>query len=132
MSHQKTEQEWQAVLSPEQFRVLRTKGTEAAFQGEYTDKTDEGIYCCAGCQTPVYKSTTKFHSGCGWPSFFDAIPGAVGRQPDPRSSGQEIICNACGGHLGHVFKGEGFPNPIDERHCVNSISLKFQGGDGQQ
>jgi len=123
----KSESEWRAVLSPEQFRILREKGTELAGTGEYEHFKEEGVYSCAGCGTPLYKSVTKFESGCGWPSFFDAIPGAVSRQPD-NSRGYmrtEIICTACGGHLGHVFSGEGFKVPTDERHCVNSVSIKF-------
>ncbi|TFK74942.1 peptide methionine sulfoxide reductase msrB [Pluteus cervinus] len=125
---QKSEEEWRAVLSREQFRVLREKGTEPAGTGEYDKHYDEGVYSCAGCGTPLYKSTTKFKSGCGWPAFFDAIPGAVGRREDGAFGmvRTEIVCNACGGHLGHVFKGEGFPTPTDERHCVNSVSLKFK------
>jgi len=124
---QKTEQEWRAVLSPEQFRILRQKGTERPGTGEYEHHKVDGVYTCAGCGTPLYKSTTKFSSGCGWPAFFDAIPGAVNRHTD-RAFGMsrtEITCAACGGHLGHVFKGESFPTPTDERHCVNSVSLKF-------
>jgi len=123
----KSDSEWRAVLSREQFRVLRQKGTEAAGTGKYDKFKQEGVYECAGCGTPLYKSTTKFDSGCGWPAFYDAIPGAVGRKEDKSlwSVRTEIICNACGGHLGHVFKGEGFNTPIDERHCVNSISLNF-------
>ncbi|THU86251.1 peptide methionine sulfoxide reductase msrB [Dendrothele bispora CBS 962.96] len=123
----KSEEEWRAVLSPEQFRILRQKGTERAGTGEYDKHYESGVYECAGCGTPIYKSDTKFKSGCGWPAFFDAIPGAVVRHED-HSFGMlrtEITCAACGGHLGHVFKGEGFPTPTDERHCVNSISLKF-------
>ncbi|KAG8812001.1 Peptide methionine sulfoxide reductase B2, chloroplastic [Serendipita sp. 399] len=125
---QKSDEEWQAILSPEQFRILRQKGTEPAGTGEYEHTKDEGVYNCAACDAPLYKSTTKFSSGCGWPAFFDAIPGAVNRNED-RSYGltrTEITCANCGGHLGHVFKGEGFPTPIDERHCVNSISLNFK------
>ncbi|KAF4593223.1 Peptide methionine sulfoxide reductase B2, chloroplastic [Pleurotus pulmonarius] len=124
---QKPESEWRAILSPEQFRVLRQKGTERPDTGEYNKHTAQGTYSCAGCGTALYQSTTKFDSGCGWPAFFDAIPGAVSRHED-RSFGTirtEITCTACGGHLGHVFKGEGFPTPTDERHCVNSVSLKF-------
>ncbi|KIM55988.1 hypothetical protein SCLCIDRAFT_1220639 [Scleroderma citrinum Foug A] len=123
----KTEQEWRAILSPEQFRILRQKGTERPNSGEYENHKQQGVYSCAGCGTPLYKSDTKFNSGCGWPAFFDAIPGAVGRQED-RSTGTvrtEIVCTTCGGHLGHVFKGEGFPVPTNERHCVNSVSLRF-------
>jgi len=127
-TEQKSEQEWRAVLSPEQFRVLREKGTERPGTGEYDKHSVEGVYSCAGCGTPLYKSATKFNSGCGWPAFFDAIPGAVSRHED-RSFGSvrtEIVCTACGGHLGHVFKGEGYNTPTDERHCVNSVSLKFR------
>ncbi|KAJ1911471.1 Peptide methionine sulfoxide reductase B5 [Tieghemiomyces parasiticus] len=130
-SKAKSEQEWQAILSPEQFRILREKGTEAPGTGEYNKFNEPGVYTCAGCGTPLYKSTTKFDSGCGWPAFFDAIPGAVHRQPDNSGGRQrtEITCTACGGHLGHVFKGEGFDVPTDERHCVNSVSVKFHDDD---
>jgi peptide-methionine (R)-S-oxide reductase len=126
---QRGDEEWRAVLSPEQFRVIRQKGTEPAFTGEY-DKhyPSTGVYNCAACDTPIYKADTKFQSGCGWPAYFDAIPGAVTRHVD-RAFGierTEIVCSHCGGHLGHVFKGEGFPTPTDERHCVNSVSLKFE------
>ncbi|KAJ3189947.1 Peptide methionine sulfoxide reductase B5 [Gaertneriomyces sp. JEL0708] len=124
---QRSEAEWRAVLSPEQFRVLREKGTEAPGTGEYNKHKADGVYNCAGCGAALYKSTTKFDSGCGWPAFFDAIPGAVVRHTD-ESFGMErieICCSACGGHLGHVFKGEGFRTPTDERHCVNSVSMTF-------
>lgn len=124
----KTDGEWQAVLSPEQFRILRQKGTEAPGTGKY-DKhyPDKGVYKCSGCEAPLYKASTKFDSHCGWPAFWDAIPGAVGQKPDPGLGMMrtEIVCNQCGGHLGHIFKGEKFNNPKDERHCVNSISLRF-------
>jgi len=128
-SKQKSEAEWRAVLSPEQFRILRQKGTEPSGTGEYEYHKEQGVYSCAGCGTPLYKSSTKFSSGCGWPAFFDAIPGAVNRHEDKTlfMTRTEITCAACGGHLGHVFKGEKFPTPTDERHCVNSVSLKFHG-----
>ncbi|CAK8577909.1 unnamed protein product [Lathyrus sativus] len=121
----KSEQEWQAILSPEQFRILRQKGTEYPGTGEYDKFFEEGVYSCAGCKTPLYKSTTKFNSGCGWPAFYEGLPGAINRHADPDGMRIEITCAACGGHLGHVFKGEGFSTPTNERHCVNSISLKF-------
>ncbi|KAL4362773.1 hypothetical protein GQ457_04G000940 [Hibiscus cannabinus] len=124
-SSQKSEQEWRAILSPEQFRILRQKGTEYPGTGEYDKFFDEGVYNCAGCGTPLYRSTTKFNSGCGWPAFYEGLPGAINRNPDPDGMRIEITCAACGGHLGHVFKGEGFRTPTNERHCVNSISLKF-------
>ncbi|GJV50992.1 peptide methionine sulfoxide reductase B5-like protein [Tanacetum coccineum] len=125
---QKSEDEWRAVLSPEQFRILRQKGTEYPGTGQYDKFYEEGVYSCAGCGTPLYKSTTKFNSGCGWPAFYEGLPGAINRHPDPDGMRVEITCAACGGHLGHVFKGEGFRTPTDERHCVNSISLKFAPG----
>ncbi|KAL4764113.1 peptide-methionine (R)-S-oxide reductase [Aspergillus foveolatus] len=124
----KSEDEWRAVLSPEQFRILREKGTERPGTGEYDSHyPSKGVYTCAGCHAPLYKASHKFKSGCGWPAYFDSIPGAVQRHVD-NSFGMErteITCTNCGGHLGHVFKGEGYPTPTDERHCVNSISLKF-------
>ncbi|KAM3403993.1 hypothetical protein ACQJBY_007227 [Aegilops geniculata] len=122
---QKSEEEWEAVLTPEQFRILRRKGTEYPGTGEYDKFFSEGIYGCAGCGTPLYKSSTKFNSGCGWPAFYEGFPGAIKRMADPDGRRIEITCAACDGHLGHVFKGEGFNTPTDERHCVNSISLKF-------
>ncbi|KIJ55375.1 hypothetical protein M422DRAFT_57840 [Sphaerobolus stellatus SS14] len=127
----KSEAEWRAVLSKEQFRILRQKGTEAPGTGQYDKFYEEGVYTCAACNTPLYKSTTKFKSGCGWPAFFDAIPGAVTRHEDKAfgMTRTEITCTACGGHLGHVFKGEGFATPTDERHCVNSVSLNFKDTD---
>ncbi|CAM0955580.1 unnamed protein product [Alopecurus aequalis] len=122
---QKSEEEWEAILTPEQFRILRRKGTEYPGTGEYDKHFSEGTYGCAGCGTPLYKSSTKFNSGCGWPAFYEGFPGAIKRTADPDGRRVEITCAACGGHLGHVFKGEGFKTPTDERHCVNSISLKF-------
>lgn len=124
----RSENEWRAVLSPEQFRVLREKGTEPPFTGEFDSHyPNEGVYTCAGCNAPLYKANYKFTSGCGWPAFFDSIPGAVTRHTDSSLGMErtEIVCSNCGGHLGHVFEGEGYPTPTDERHCVNSISLKF-------
>jgi len=149
----KSDEEWQAVLSKgtypttppprktidrqsnniaEQFRVLRKQGTEAPYTGKY-DKhmPDSGVYTCAGCDAPLYKANHKFKSGCGWPAYFDNIPGAVTRHTDGSLGMEmtEIVCSNCGGHLGHVFKGEGYPTPTDERHCVNSVSMKFSPED---
>jgi peptide-methionine (R)-S-oxide reductase len=116
----------------EQFRILRKKGTEPPGSGTY-DKhyPDAGVYTCGGCEAPLYKANHKFDSGCGWPAFWDAVPGAVGQRADPGMGMMrtEIVCNNCGGHLGHIFKGERFGNPKDERHCVNSISINFSPKD---
>jgi peptide-methionine (R)-S-oxide reductase len=116
----------------EQFRILRKKGTEPPGSGTF-DKhyPDAGVYTCTGCDAPLYKANHKFDSGCGWPAFWDAVPGAVGQRPDPGLGMMrtEIVCNNCGGHLGHIFKGERFGNPKDERHCVNSVSINFSAKD---
>ncbi|KAF4595834.1 hypothetical protein GQ602_001447 [Ophiocordyceps camponoti-floridani] len=129
----RSEDEWRAVLSKEQFRILREKGTEAPGSGTLNAHyPEQGVYSCAGCCKPLYKASHKFKSGCGWPAYFDSIPGAVTRRED-RTLGMtrtEIVCSNCGGHLGHVFKGEGFSTPTDERHCVNSVSLTFSPEDG--
>lgn len=114
-------------LTPEQYHVLREKGTEAPFSGEYDSVFDPGTYTCAACGTKLFSSTTKFDAHCGWPSFYDALHGAVKFHTDDSHgmSRTEVTCSHCGGHLGHVFEGEGFGTPTDQRYCINSLSLKF-------
>ena len=134
-----TEEGWRTELSPNQFAVLREKATEPAgfseanpgeleheLKKEYNTKyPSEGAYACVGCNAPLYYARTKFDSGCGWPAFYEGVPGAITEVPDADGMRVEIVCSNCGGHLGHVFKGEGFPTSTNARHCVNGISLRY-------
>lgn len=132
------DQEFRKRLSPIQFAVLRQAHTEprgiTISKGGFDDHfVPNGEYICAACDTPVYTSAMKFDCGCGWPGFWTNIKNAVAERPETDGSPRtEILCSACGSHLGHVFRGEGFRNPEpNERHCVNSVSLKFKDKDGK-
>jgi peptide-methionine (R)-S-oxide reductase len=122
----KTEAEWRAELSPEQYRVLRQQGTEAPFTGEYDEVFEPGTYLCAGCGAELFGSDAKYNSGCGWPAFYESMTEAVDEEAD-QSHGMlrtEVTCASCGGHLGHVFPDG--PQPTGLRYCINSAALKLE------
>lgn len=121
-----TEEQWRAKLNPEEFRVLRQGGTEPPFTGEYVSTKADGTYRCRACGAALFASDTKFESHCGWPSFDQALPGAI-RYLEDRSHGMvrtEVRCAACDSHLGHRFDGEGY-TPKDARYCVNSVAMRL-------
>jgi peptide-methionine (R)-S-oxide reductase len=122
---EKSDAEWKAELTPTQYQILRKKGTERAFTGKYWNHFEKGIYACAGCRTPLFTSETKYHSSCGWPSYFDGMKDKIEEKLD-KSYGMirtEVLCKTCGGHLGHVFNDG--PPPTGIRYCINSESLVF-------
>jgi peptide-methionine (R)-S-oxide reductase len=124
-----SDDQWRERLTPEEFHVLRRAGTEPPHVGEYTDTTTEGVYSCRACGTELFRSTEKFDSHCGWPSFFSPLAGDRIIERRDTSHGMirvEVLCAACESHLGHVFEGEGYDTPTDLRYCINSISLTLK------
>ncbi|MFG2301337.1 peptide-methionine (R)-S-oxide reductase MsrB [Actinacidiphila glaucinigra] len=124
----KSEEQWRQELTPQEYAVLRQAGTERPFTGEYTDTTTRGVYSCRACGAELFTSDTKFESHCGWPSFYDPKDSKAVELIEDRSMGMtrtEVRCTRCGSHLGHVFEGEGYDTPTDQRYCINSISLRL-------
>ena len=126
----KSDAEWRAELSPEEYQVLRQAGTERAFTGQYTDTETTGVYRCKACQAKLFESDTKFHSGCGWPSFYQPLSDTIEYIEDTSMGMKrtEVRCANCGSHLGHVFP-DGYGTPTGDRYCINSISLTLEPGD---
>jgi peptide-methionine (R)-S-oxide reductase len=129
---QKSDAEWREQLSPAEYAVLRKAGTERPFVGEYTDTKTQGVYSCRACGSELFRSTEKFDSHCGWPSFFAPLAEDRVEYIKDRAMGMvriEVRCANCGSHLGHVFEGEGYDTPTDQRYCINSISLRLEPTD---
>jgi len=120
-----SDDEWRDRLTDDEYHVLRERGTEPKFSGDYLDRKADGTYTCAGCGAALFDADTKFDSGSGWPSFYDAVEGSVELETDTRHGMRrtEVLCATCGGHLGHVF--EDGPDPTGERYCINSVALDF-------
>ncbi len=128
-----TDDQWRERLNQQEFAVLRRAGTERPFTGEYTDSKAEGVYQCRGCGAELFRSSEKFESHCGWPSFFDPAEAdsVLLRVDDTLGMHRvEVLCARCHSHLGHVFEGEGYPTPTDKRYCINSISLRLMPSGG--
>jgi peptide-methionine (R)-S-oxide reductase len=124
----KSDADWRVQLSPEEFRVLRHAGTERPFTGEYVDTKTTGVYSCRACGAELFRSDTKFDSHCGWPSFFEPSESEAVTLIEDHTLGMsrvEARCARCDSHLGHVFHGEGYPTPTDDRYCINSVSLRL-------
>ena len=125
---QRTEAEWRAILAPAEYQVLRQASTERPGIGEYTDTTTPGVYSCRACGAELFRSETKFESHCGWPSFYAPLAEDRVEYIEDTSLGMrrvEVRCARCGSHLGHVFEGEGYDTPTDQRYCINSISMRL-------
>ncbi|MCW6009641.1 peptide-methionine (R)-S-oxide reductase MsrB [Micromonospora sp. CPCC 205371] len=124
-----TEEEWRVRLSPAEYRVLRQAGTEAPWTGEYVDTKTKGVYRCRACGAELFSSDTKFDSHCGWPSFYTPLAEDRVKYIEDRTHGMvrvEVRCARCDSHLGHVFEGEGYSTPTDQRYCINSVSLTLE------
>lgn len=127
-----SDDQWRVRLSPAEFRVLRLSGTEAPWSGEYVSTQTRGVYRCRACGAELFSSENKFDSHCGWPSFFAPLAGDAVRYLDDDSRGAtrtEVRCASCDSHLGHVFRGEGYPTPTDRRYCINSIALNLEASE---
>lgn len=125
---EKSDEQWRAELDPAAYRVLREHGTEAPFSHEYETLETPGMYSCRACGAELFRSETKFDAHCGWPAFYAPLAGDRVEYIEDRSLGRvrtEVRCANCGGHLGHVFEGEGFPTPTDQRYCINGVALRL-------